>query len=139
MRHIVCDGTFLEHRIGIYAIMNAESKRLVYATYDTPEGGHALLAVYQGLAATGFVPISATVDGNPQQIRYLRMVWPSLIIQRCIVHIQRLGHSWCRRNPKRTDAKHLRKISLRICAVKTPFDVRMIKKILHVGNIVLDR
>jgi transposase-like protein len=119
-QHVICDGTFLEQRIGIYAIMSADIKQLVYAAYNIPEGGGRLLPVYQALAARGLSPESATVDGNPQQIKYLRCVWPTIKIQRCIVHVQRQGLSWCRRNPKRTDAKHLKNIFLRLCDVKTP-------------------
>jgi hypothetical protein len=119
VRNVICDGTFLEQRVGIYAMMNAATKQLVYAAYDVPEGAGRLLPVYQSLACAGLSPESATVDGNPQQIKYLRLVWPSIKLQRCIVHIQRQGLSWCRRKPKRTDAKHLREIFLRICDVKT--------------------
>ena len=124
VRHLICDGTFLEHRTGIYAVMNADTKQLVYAAYDIPEGAHTLPIVYRRLAAAGLSPHSATVDGNPQQIKYLRLVWPSIKLQRCIVHVQRQGLSWCRRTPKRTDAKHLREIFLRICAVKTSTQAR---------------
>jgi hypothetical protein len=119
-RHVICDGTFLERRIGIYAIMSIDTKQLVYAAYNVPEGGGRLLPVYQSLASRGMSPESVTVDGNPQQMKYLRLVWPAIRLQRCIVHIQRQGLSWCRRQPKRTDAKHLRQIFLRICDVKTP-------------------
>ena len=119
VRHLICDGTFLEHRTGIYAVMNAESKQLIYAAYAIPEGARALSIVYRSLADAGLSPTSVTVDGNPQQIKYLRVVWPSILLQRCIVHVQRQGLSWCRRKPKRTDAKHLREIFLRIGTVKT--------------------
>ena len=118
--HLICDGTFLEHRTGIYAVMNAETRTLVYAVFNVPEGARTLTTVYQTLVALGLSPHSATVDGNPQQIKYLRLVWPTLKLQRCIVHLQRQGLSWCRRNPKRTDAKHLRQIFLRLSSVKTP-------------------
>jgi hypothetical protein len=124
VRHIICDGTFLEHRTGIYAVMNADTKRLVYAGYDIPEGARVLPMVYRSLASAGLSPTSVTVDGNPQQIKYLRQVWPTIILQRCVVHVQRQGLSWCRRNPKRTDVKHLRKIFLRICSVRTFAEVR---------------
>jgi transposase-like protein len=80
--------------------------------------------VYRALADAGLSPKSVTVDGNPQQIKYLREVWPTVTLQRCIVHVQRQGLSWCRRNPKRTDVKHLRKIFIRICSVKTSIEVR---------------
>lgn len=119
VRHLICDGTFLEQRIGIYAVMNAETNQLIFAAYDVPEGAGRLLPVYQVLASAGLSPESATVDGNPQQIKYLRVVWPSISLQRCIVHVQRQGLGWCRRKPKRTDAKHLRRIFLRLSAVRT--------------------
>ena len=124
VKHILCDGTFLEHRTGIYAVMNAESKQLIYAAYNIPEGAGRLLTVYRLLADAGLSPDSVTVDGNPQQIRYLRIVWPTIKLQRCIVHVQRQGLSWCRRKPKRTDAKHLREIFLQICTVKTSTEAR---------------
>jgi hypothetical protein len=123
-RHLICDGTFLEHRTGIYAMMDADTRMLVYAGYDIPEGAHTLPLVYHTLAAAGLSPQSVTVDGNPQQMKYLRQIWPSLTLQRCIVHVQRQGLSWCRRQPKRTDAKHLREIVLRLSTVKTSPHVR---------------
>jgi transposase-like protein len=131
VRHLICDGTFLEQRIGIYAIMNAQTNRPIFAAYDLSEGGGRLLSVYQALASSGLVPESATVDGNPQQIKYLRQVWPSLILQRCIVHVQRQGLSWCRQNPKRTDAKHLRKIFRRLSTVKTSSQANRFIQAVH--------
>lgn len=119
VHHLICDGTFLEQRIGIYAIMNADTRQLIFAAYDQPEGGGRLLPVYQALASGGLSPDSVTVDGNPQQIKYLHVVWPSITLQRCLVHVQRQGLSWCRQNPKRTDAKHLREIFRRLSTVKT--------------------
>jgi transposase-like protein len=100
-------------------MMNADRKKLVYAGYNIPEGASTLPIVYRSLAVAGLSPKGVTVDGNPQQIKYLREVWPTITLQRCIVHVQRQGLSWCRRNPKRTDAKHLREIFLRLCAVKS--------------------
>lgn len=127
---MVCDGTFLEHRTGIYAIMNAQDTQLIYAAYGIPEGGQRLHEVFQSLADNGLSISSATIDGNTQQIKYLRMVWPTIILQRCIVHVQRQGLSWCRRHPKRTDAKHLRKIFLKLGTVKTlSASRRLIKEI----------
>ena len=50
---------------------------------------------------TGSRLCSATVDGNRHLLRILRQVWPTIVIQRCLVHIQRQGLSWCRQSPKR--------------------------------------
>lgn len=104
--------------------MNAETHKLLYAAYGVSERRQSLLKVYCSLADHGLIPKSATTDGKPQQIKGLRRVWPSIILQRCIVHVQRQGLSWCRRKPKRTDAKHLREIFLRLSEIKTKRQAR---------------
>jgi len=124
VHHLICDGTFLQHRTGIYAMMDADTKQLIFAAYDLPEGGNKLFSAYRMLAAEGLSPDSVTVDGNPQQIKYLHQVWPSIRLQRCVVHVQRQGLSWCRRNPKRTDVKHLRKFFLHLSFIKTSEDAQ---------------
>lgn len=119
IRHIILDGTFLKRPRGIYAVMNSETHQLVQTAINVRESARDLLWFYIKLDEAGLKPESATTDGNTQQIKYLRMLWPEIIHQRCIVHVQRQGLSWCRRNPKRTDAKHLRELFLRLTNVKT--------------------
>src|SRR5438093_2572709 len=63
-----------------------------------------------------------STDGNPHLLRILRLVWPAIWIQRCLVHVQRQGLSWCRRDPKRPDAKHLRALFLHVMAIHTATD-----------------
>lgn len=77
------------------------------------------------------MPKSATVDGNPQQMKYLRTLWPSITLQRCLVHVQRQGLSWCRRTPKRTDAKHLREFFLMLTDVHTATQARRFLQRVH--------
>lgn len=64
-------------------------------------------------------PKSATVDGNTHLIKALRMYWPDIIIQRCLIHIRRQGLMWCRRFPKRRDAKALRELFLQVTSIHT--------------------
>lgn len=119
VKHIIVDGTYLHRSCGIYAAMNAEDHRLITARYDLREGARELLVFYAQLAHEGLMPESATIDGNRQQMKYLRVVWPSIQLQRCVVHVQRQGLSWCRQKPKRTDAKHLRQLFLQLPKVQT--------------------
>ena len=117
-RHVIVDGTILRRRKGeaIYAVMESGSHELLYGAYGVREGARDLRQLYGMLANAGLQLYSATVDGNPQQA----LQWPQVRLQRCIVHVQRQGLRWCRRNPKRTDAKHLRKLFLALTTVKTP-------------------
>jgi hypothetical protein len=123
VRHIIVDGSLLRRNKGIYAAMNAQDHHIISGGYNIREGGKDLISFYQQLAESGLCPASATVDGNPQQIKYLYTQWPMITIQRCVVHVQRQGLSWCRRTPKRTDAKHLRKLFLMLTNVQTEVQV----------------
>lgn len=119
VKHITLDGTFLKRPRGIYAAMDSETHKLLYAAVNVRESANDLLDFYSKLSELGLYPESATTDGNTVQIKQLQLVWPEIKLQRCIVHVQRQGLSWCRRNPKRTDAKHLRELLLKLTEVKT--------------------
>jgi len=121
-RYLIFDGTILKQRRGIFAVMDAKSFSVVYGVPDVSEGPSDLLRFCVSLAQRQLSPISATVDGNQHLNRVLRRLWPKIIIQRCLVHIQRQGLMWCRINPKRTDAKHLRELFLQVMSIHTEAD-----------------
>ena len=117
-KHLILDGTFLHKRISIIALMNATGHSIISGQYDLSESSQKdLLQFLQPLKDLGLQPLSCTIDGNPQVARTLKILWPSIILQRCIVHVQRQGLMWCRQNPKRYDAKLLRNILLKITSI----------------------
>lgn len=119
-QYLVLDGTRFGRRKGIFAAMKAGSNELVYGCYGISEGPLGLGRFCAHLQDGGLAPKSATVDGNPHISRLLRRFWPPIILQRCLVHIQRQGLAWCRRRPKRTDAQRLRELFLRVMSIRTP-------------------
>jgi hypothetical protein len=121
-RYLILDGTFLDQRKGVFAVMDAKRFCVIHAAPDMAEGPAHLHPFCYTLAERGLVPHSATVDGNPHLMNILRRVWPKILIQRCLVHIQRQGLSWCRQYPKRTDAKHLRVLFLKVMSIRTVSD-----------------
>jgi len=120
--YLLFDGTSLEQRQGIFAVMDANNFSVLYGVPDISESPSDLLPFCASLSQRGLYPKSATVDGNPHLIKILRFLWPQVIIQRCLVHIQRQGLSWCRINPKRTDARNLRKLFLQVMSINTEAD-----------------
>jgi len=110
-------------RRGVYVALDAVTHQLILGAYDIAEGGKELFNFYCKLSEAGLTPKSATIDGNRPQMKYLEKVWPGILIQRCVVHVQRQGLSWCRLHPKRTDAKHLRFLFTDLSKIKTPQDV----------------
>jgi len=123
-RYLIFDGTILKQRRGVFVVMDAETYSVLYGEPDVSERPSDLSRFCVSLAQRELSPLSATVDGNRHLIKILRTLWPKIIIQRCLVHIQRpaSGGMWCRINPKRTDAKHLRKLFLQVMSIHTQAD-----------------
>lgn len=118
--HLLCDGTFLNRPTSIIALMDAYDSSIIAGAYDVAENSTAqLIAFFEPLKEQGLNPYSCTVDGNPQMIRALHSVWSDIIIQRCVVHVQRQGLSWCRRSPKRADARALRLLFRMVTSINT--------------------
>jgi hypothetical protein len=103
--------------------MDGEDKRVIKGEYGVHENStDDLLDLFLPLQERGLDPVSVTTDGNPQVMRTVRMLWPGVILQRCVIHVQRQGIMWCRRPPKRTDAKRLRELFLRVSDIDTTED-----------------
>lgn len=122
-RHFVLDGTFLHRPRSIIALMDAQTHMLLAGQYGVSENSEPQLQEFlKKLIPAGLCPQSFTVDGNPNVIRVLRQLWPDIKVQRCLVHIQRQGLSWCRTSPKTTYARRLRKLFLQVTKIKTSAD-----------------
>jgi hypothetical protein len=119
-RYLVFDGTFLHRPVSVVALMNAGTNSIITGQYGVRENSEKQLrSFFKPSIARGLNPISCTVDGNPQAIRVLKTLWPGVIIQRCLVHIQRQGLMWCRRYPKTASARRLRNIFLQVTGIRT--------------------
>jgi hypothetical protein len=121
-RYLLLDGTFIDRRKGVFAVMDAKRFSIIEGAAEMAERPAHLAAFCSALAQAGLAPISATIDGNPHVLRVLRLLGPNIVIQRCLVHIQRQGLSWCRQHPKRTAAKRLRALFLEVMSVDTVGD-----------------
>lgn len=119
-KYILFDGSFVYKRIGVLVIMDGVKRTVITGEYGLREFSPIDLKIFfQPLKDLGLYPKSITVDGNPHVINTIKELWPNTLIQRCLVHIQRQGCMWCRAKPKRTDAKHLRKLFTKLTYIKT--------------------
>jgi hypothetical protein len=119
-RYLIFDGTFLHQPQSVVALMDAQSHKVIYGQYGVHESSADELATFfKSLIEGGLNPISCTVDGNPHVIKVIKKLWPNILIQRCLVHIQRQGLSWCRRDPKTTYGRKLREMFLLVTRIHT--------------------
>ncbi len=118
-KYLIFDGTWLQPNNEIYVVMNAADHSVIAGAYDLCERSLKLTAFYAQLASRGLTPRSATTDGEYRQLKYIQAAWPGIVLQRCLVHVQRQGLCWCRRYPKTPEAKGLRKLFLALSEVKS--------------------
>lgn len=120
VEHMIFDGTFLHRPVSIVALMNAKTNTVIAGKYDVRENSDSqLIAFFSPLRERGLSPVSCTTDGNPQAMRTIRMLWPDIVIQRCLVHVQRQGLKWCRTYPKTGYARKLRDIFREVTYIYT--------------------
>jgi hypothetical protein len=122
-QRLILDGTFLHRPRSLIALMDADSHQVVASQYPVSERSIPQLEAFSyRLMSKGLCPRSFTVDGNPTVMSVLHKLWPDVVIQRCIVHIQRQGLSWCRASPKTSYARKLRMIFLGVTSITTQVD-----------------
>lgn len=110
-KYLLFDGTYLKKRhTAVVGIADPNHGTIVIGSYGLKEGEVRMISFCRGLADKGLEPISVTIDGLKQVQSMLVAIWPSVTIQRCLVHIQRQGLSWCRRDPHTAAVKHLRRL-----------------------------
>lgn len=74
------------------------------------------------LGVLGITINSITSDGNPAIIKAIKSVYPEVIHQRCVVHIQREASMWLRKKPINQASIDLKAIVVLISAIKTHND-----------------
>lgn len=119
-RYTLFDGSYFRFPEAIVVLMDAEQHTLIQGAYGVNERSEPQLrAFFQLLKDRDLMPISCTVDGNRQIARVLKQIWPEIVLQRCLVHVQRQGLSWCRQRPRRPDARELRGLFLQLMEIST--------------------
>jgi transposase-like protein len=110
-KHLVIDGTYIQaRRLSVVGIADTQLRCLVVGFYQVKEGERRMVALCEQLRHAGLDPLSVTIDGLKPVLTMIETVWPQAIVQRCLVHIQRQGLAWCRRDPHTAAVKHLRKL-----------------------------
>ena len=65
---------------------------------------------------------SITTDGHKSTLKAIKKSVPDAIVQRCLVHIQRMCLLWLTRYPRHVSGQELRKLVLLILKIKTEND-----------------
>ena len=121
-KYLLFDGTYF-HKNGCLAIlMDYRTKNSLSYTYMDKESYHNVYPMLRDLKKQGLDPKAITMDGHRFVIQAIFDVWPNVLIQRCLYHIQRQGLQWLRVYPKTEAGRELRFILKSITNIKTEKD-----------------
>jgi pentatricopeptide repeat protein len=116
-KYLVGDGTYFKHEDCVYVVIDYPTGLVIAYRYCLKEGYHTAKTIFNEMKESGCKPVAITLDGNPQVIRAVGEVWPTITVQRCLYHILRQGTSWLRRFPKDQAARELRQIILTVMTI----------------------
>lgn len=118
-KYLLFDGTYF-HKNGCLAILTDHgTKNILSYAYIDKESYHNVYPLFLELKEQGLDPRAITMDGHRFVIKAILDVWPDMLIQRCLYHIQRQGLQWLRTYPKTEAGKKLRIILKFVTQIKT--------------------
>lgn len=122
IKYVILDATYFHHENCLIVFIDATTGRPFFHDYGKKESYEFMKNIAVNLRQLGLNPKSFTTDGNKAVMSAISDVWSDVIIQRCLVHIQRQSLQWLRQYPKTQAAKELKDI-VGFCAnIKTSED-----------------
>ena len=109
-KYVLFDGTYFHKNGCLILLMDALTQRIIMNAYVATESYKTVHPMLIQLNALGLRPQALILDGHRMVIRAIREAWGTVIIQRCLYHIQREGLRWLRTYPKTEAAKELQKL-----------------------------
>jgi len=102
--------------------MDYTTKNIVDYAYINKESYLDVYPLCLKLKEQGVNPLAVSLDGHRYVIKAIIAVWPDIIIQRCLYHIQNQGLMWIRTYPKTKAGKELRVLLKMLTSIKNNID-----------------
>jgi transposase-like protein len=116
---MIYDATYFHKDGCLLNLMNGIDQKIIAHLYVKKESFKEAYPWFASLKQQGLNPRFITTDGERSIMRAMRLVWPEVIIQRCLYHLQREGMRWLRTYPKTEAGKELRAILSQINRIKS--------------------
>jgi len=118
--HIIIDGTYFTRDICLVVYRNSEIKCTQLYRLSDNERYEEIKEDLENLRALNIRIESITCDGHPAILKAIKKVFKKdIVVQRCLVHIQRMSRIWLTKTPQSITAQELRKLTQKIHLIKT--------------------
>jgi transposase-like protein len=118
VKYLIFDGRYFKRRKSLLSFMNDGGGKVISRSYVGSENYANAYKMAEELKGLGVEPKSVTLDGLKPVIAAIKDVWPKIIIQRCLYHIEHPGLMWLRSKPKTEAGRELREIYKGITGIK---------------------
>jgi len=115
---MIYDATYFHKDGCLLNLMNGIDQKIIAHTYVKKESFLDAYPWFNNLKQQGLNPCFITTDGERSTLRAMRLVWPGVVIQRCLYHLQREGMRWLRTYPKTEAGRQLRVLLSSINRIK---------------------
>jgi hypothetical protein len=118
--HIIIDGTYFSSDICLVAYRNSEIKCTQLYRLSDNEHYEEIKEDLENLRTLNIQVQSITCDGHAAILKAIRKVFKKkIIVQRCVVHIQRMSRIWLTKQPQSFAGRELLKITQQISSITT--------------------
>ena len=118
--HIIIDGTYFSSDICLVVYRNSEIKCTQLYRLSDNERYEEIKEDFENLRALNIHVQSITCDGHRAILKAVRKVFKKeIIVQRCLVHIQRMSRIWLTKAPKSIAGQELLKLTRQIHRIMT--------------------
>jgi hypothetical protein len=119
--HLRVDATYFE-RFCLFCYQDDEDGYIQLIRFTDGEHYEEIKEDLDNLLKLGIQIESVTSDGHKSILKAIRKSMPEAIVQRCLVHIQRMCLLWLTQYPKHLAGQELRRLVLLILKIKTEND-----------------
>lgn len=98
--HLIIDGTYFKNDLCLLNYLDNDLDHLRYFRIVERENYYDYLTDLEFLKQLGLTVASITSDGQKGLIKAINDVYPNIIHQRCVIHIQRMSLAYLTRFPK---------------------------------------
>jgi len=121
--HLIIDGTYFSN--GICLVLYRDATIKFTQLYRLSDGEHywEIKEDLLNLLKLGVQIESVTCDGHKSILKAVREALPNVILQRCLVHIQRDCRIWLTKYPKSFAGYYLKQITSQIHTIKTHYQL----------------
>lgn len=117
--NLMIDGTYFKHDLCLILYQDNTIKYTQLYRFSDGEHCDEITEDLLNLKMMGVQPLSFTSDGHRAILKAIRLVFPDVPLQRCLVHIQREGLTCLTRRPQHEAGQQLRRLLLMLCKIDT--------------------